>query len=76
MNRIGLPTLVLVDIEGPLVQALSWRLRETDWIVPGRDGCKVQASQSRQDCRAFQEVSATHGGDFLFDANGQQQFTR
>jgi hypothetical protein len=60
----GLPTLVLLDIEGTLVQTLSWRLGERDGIVPGREGCKVQASQSGQDCRAFQEVSATHGGDF------------
>src|SRR6266481_8301899 len=58
----GLPTLVLLDIKRPLVQTVPWRLRETDWTVPGRSGCKIQASHSRQDCRAFQEVSATHGG--------------
>jgi hypothetical protein len=55
-----LPTLVLLDFERALVQTLFGRMGETDWIVPGRDGCKVQASQSRQECRAFQEVSATH----------------
>jgi hypothetical protein len=60
-----LPPLVLLDIEGPLVQTLSWRQREREWVVPGREGGKVQLSQSRQDYRAFQEVSATHGGDFL-----------
>src|SRR5450631_2589159 len=61
----SLPTLVLLDIEGPLVQTLSWRLREADWIVSDREGWKVEASQSRQDCRAFQEISTTHGGGFL-----------
>src|SRR2546429_4927174 len=71
----GLPTLVLLNIERPLIQTLSWQLWETDGIVPDRDGCQVQASQSRQECRAFQEASATHGGDFLLDANAQKEFT-
>jgi hypothetical protein len=65
-----------LDVEGPLVQTLLGRLRVTDWIVPGRAGCKAQASQSRQEGRAFQEISATHGGDLVLDTNGQQQFRR
>jgi hypothetical protein len=60
-----LPTLVLLDIKGPLIQALGWGLRETDWIVPNREGWKSEASESRQDGRAFQEISATHGDSFL-----------
>ena len=62
----GLPALVLFNIEWSLLQALSRRLRKTDWIIRGRDGCKVQASQGRQNCRGFQEVSATHGGHIPF----------
>src|SRR5436305_9407677 len=62
----GLPALVLFNIEWSLLQALSRRLRETDWIIRGRDGCKVQASQGRQNCRALKEVSTTHGAHIPF----------
>jgi hypothetical protein len=55
-----LPALVLFNIEGSLVQTLSRRLRKRDGMVPRRAGCKLQSSQSRENCSGFQEVSATH----------------
>src|SRR5690348_6719194 len=56
----GLPALVLFNVEGSLVQTLPWGLRETECMIPGRDGCKRETIQRRQNYRALQQVSATH----------------